>query len=227
MDKNLKVELNEKWWKDNQPRTLADKGKLGPALKKFENNWKLSLASKGPARLGCLEGALQALKAVDAAAKKNVGACKTGVHDNAKHVLSKSVPKTTADFAKVIQKEIDAINKKFKTMDFKTVEKDRTLFNHFCVFANEAYFGECTQFLIEGKNPNDKVYEKFIPRGAPMSINIKYATRAAISAAYEAKKVKEGPWKDAYKEIYTLTQTNFTSYKSDFVEYLMKQKVTF
>ncbi|WP_372574998.1 hypothetical protein [Ruegeria jejuensis] len=87
MDKTTQVQLNEKWWKDNQPRTLKDKGKLGVALKNFDSHWKLAQNAKGPTKLGCLEQALAALNAIDMAAKKNSAACVKGAHDGAKHVL--------------------------------------------------------------------------------------------------------------------------------------------
>ena len=227
MDKNLKVELNEMWWKENQPRTLTDKGKIGPALKKFETNWKLSINAKGPTRFGLLEGELDALAAIDTAAGKTAGACKKGVHDDAKHVLTKSFPKKTTEFRNAIKKELDALDKKFNSMNFNTVFKDKNLFNHFAVFAKNNFFGENTMFLIEGKKPSDKLYQKYIPDNAPFQINIKHKARVWLNATYEKKKVKDGPSDTAYKEIYILTKTNFNNRRQEFVKYLMKQKVAF
>ena len=208
MEKNIKVELTKKWWTDNQPRSLSDKGKLADALKTYETEKKKLDKVTGYDRAPAISDFLAVLNGIEMAAGKTASACKAGKHDGAKYVLTNSLLTAVSKVRQPLVKELAvyaAKEKEISKIQFAQVVKDKVLWRIWRQQAKENYMEENVDFLEEAKSPSEKLYLKYIPEGAKMQINISSKLRKAIVAAYEANNLQNAPWAEAYKQIVKLS----------------------
>jgi len=200
MDKGTKVKLTEKWWNDNKPKTLPEKG-LGKALKDFDTLCTAAGSMKGPKALQIIDKALAQGKKVEAAARATAGACVKKLHDDTKHVLTKTFPVELAKAVKTLEAMKAKLDSEVETLSLKKVLGDRTLmalFHEYC--DNNMHCGENTAFLMAYKKSDRSVYDNYVAKGSKFEINISDSLRKKFDVHAEAGTLKDAPWDDAAKE---------------------------
>lgn len=222
MDKGIKVKLTEKWWNDNKPKTLPDKG-LGKALKDFDTLWTAAGTMKGPKAVIVIDKALTQAETVRAKAKATAAACVKKLHDDTKHVLTKTFVTELDKAVKELAAMKTKLDAEIETLDWKKVLADRTLMTLFHEYCDKKmHSGESTSFLIEYKKKDRSIYDKYIVKGGAFEINISSRLRDQFHAHAAAGTLKDAPWGEAARECVIMVQ-GFASSRA-FATWLREEK---
>ncbi len=208
MKKNAKVQLTQKWWKDNKPKSLIGKGNLGKTLGAFEGAFKLAMVSKGKEQAKRIKAALKLCDAVDAAAARNAKACVPKLHNETKYVLQNSFPAEVEKHRKALIKAYKALQQKLASMTAVQMMKDKTFLVLYMAMAKKRYVSENINFILAAKKKNAAVYEEFIKENAPQQINIDHALRVQFDKAMEAGTIGNAPWNKAVSACVALINNN-------------------
>ncbi len=198
MEFKTKVELTEKWWKENGAKTLPDKG-LGKALGRLEASLKIRVKpSELTLWIDKIEAPIKACDDVEKAAAATINACKKGLHDETKHVLQKTFQAELKKFRKEHEKEallgLKSTIGKLQVDDIFVSKDNLKLFQ---LYAKKNLITEVVDFVLDSKKMNEKVYKEYIEEGSPQEINIDSKLRDEFKEAYENKKLGSAPWKKA------------------------------
>ena len=218
MEKNTKVKLTEKWWKDNKAKTLRDSANLGAALKAFEKVCDQALKAKGMEALPLLRDALDACDDLDARAKQTAGNCVAKLHGESKHVLTNTFPAEVDSERKALKKAQKSIKKDIEDLSIEKIMKDRVYFLLFSKFLKKNGKIDHLDYLVQYKKKNDYIYNNFIKKGAKMDIPAD-EFRKDFDDAYANGKLKDAPWEDLADIVkYHLEATRLERFTEDLLK---------
>jgi hypothetical protein len=221
MDKNTKVTLTEKWWKDNKAKTLPDKGNLAAALKAFEAAYK-EQSKGGPMCYKPIKDALDACDDLDKAASQTASKCVPGLHGESKHVLTRTFTAEVDRIRKELTKSLNYQDGVIQSLNYRTIKKSKVYWQIFEKHAKKEFAMDSINFLEEvGSKNYQKLYYKFIDNNAPEQINIPSKLKKKFDEALSLNVIQAAPWDETRKEIENLLNTDTVK---RFKEILYKNK---
>ncbi|MCF6272651.1 MAG: hypothetical protein L3J37_05580 [Rhodobacteraceae bacterium] len=208
MERNTKVILTQKWWKENKPKTLTGKGNLGETLKNFEGALTSTTVAKGQEQGVRLKVAQALCDALDTAAARNAKACLPKAHAETKFVLQNTFPPEVEKHRKLLDKKYKDLKKKLLALTAEQMVNDRTYRVLYMAMAKKHYNDKNINFVLEADGKNAAIYEKYIKSGAPQQINIDHSLRARFDDAMRDGKIGNAPWSKAVKACLGLINSN-------------------